>query len=102
MYYYSIHYLYGQPEKKGCFAMFEHLPCTWQVTNDKEEALRWFDAAVKSACKSWNGNELLWVRDEKLDYRCIIKQARFVCNEPAYVGGEFIIELNCYTHNPLE
>jgi hypothetical protein len=79
-----------------------HLPVTSQSTTDKELALKWFDDAVKSAVKVWNGNKLEWVKDEKLDYRCIIKQAKFVCNEAAYMKGEYIIELNCYTHNPCE
>ena len=67
----------------------------------KEEAMRWFDAAVKSAVRSWNGSKLVYVKDEKLDYRCMIKQAKFECNEAAYMKGEYIIELNCYNHNPL-
>lgn len=102
MNYYSIQYQY-LTEKTNCGVspMYMNLPCTWMTTNDKEEALKWFDDAVKAACKSWNGNKLVSVEDIELDYRCKIKQAKFICNEPAYLQGEYYIELRCYTHNPL-
>ena len=79
-----------------------HLPVTNRYTNDKEEALNWFDDAVKCAVKSWNGNKLDFVRDVTLDYRCMIKQAQFECNEAAYMKGKYLIELRCYNHNPCE
>ena len=103
MYYYCINYLFETDNTDCGFSpLFMHLPVTSQYTNDKETALKWFDDAVKAACKSWNGNKLVWIKDEKLDYRCIIKQALFECNEPAYLKGRYIIELGCYTHNPCE
>ena len=103
MYYYCIDYLY-LTEKTNCGVspMFMHLPVTSQTTTDKSLALKWFDDAVKAACKSWNGNKLVYTKDIELDYRCKIKEAKFECNEAAYLHGEYIIELCCYTHNPCE
>ncbi len=103
MEYYCINYLYSTENTNcGISPLFMNLPVTHDVTNDKETALKWFDQAVKSACKSWNGNKLVSVKDRKLDYMCTIKVAHFICNEPAYMHGEYLIELRCYTHNPLE
>lgn len=103
MEYYCISYLY-ETEKTDCGVspLFMHLPVTSQYTNDKETALKWFDDAVKAACKSWNGNKLVSVVDHKLDCFCYIKRAHFICNEAAYMKGNYLIELNVYTHNPCE
>ena len=98
MYYYCLTYLYSE-EKCG---VYEHLPVTSQVTRDKEEALRWFDEALKSHLSSWRGNELVKVEDCELDYMCRIKKAVFHCGEAAYMKGYYMIELSCYTHNPCE
>ena len=103
MYYYCIEYLFETDKTDcGCSPLFMHLPVTSQYTNDLETAKKWFDDAVKAACKCWNGNKLLEVRDEKLDYRCKLKTALFECNEAAYLKGRYIIELGCYTFNPCE
>lgn len=100
--FYSIDYLYLTDKTDcGVSSLYMHLPCTNRVTHDKEKALKWFDEAVKCAVKQWNGNELIEVKDEPLDYRCKIKTARFKCNEVAYMKGEYLIELNCFNHNPL-
>lgn len=96
MNYYCISYLYSEEEH----GIYQHLPVTSQVTNDLATALKWFDDAVKAACKSWNGNELVSIKDRELDYMCYLKQAHFVCNEAAYMKGHYLIELGCYTHNP--
>lgn len=103
MYYYCIEYRYLSDETNcGVRPCFMLLPVTSQSTTDKSLALKWFDNAVKSACKSWNGNKLVYVKEIPLDYRCLIKEAKFVCNEAAYLRGEYIIELSCYSHNPCE
>ena len=103
MNYYCLVYLF-ETENTDCgfSPLFMHLPVTNRYTNDKEEALNWFDDAVKCAVKSWNGNKLDFVRDVTLDYRCMIKQAQFECNEAAYMKGKYLIELRCYNHNPCE
>lgn len=103
MNYYCLVYLF-ETDKTDCGVspLYMHLPVTNRYTNDKEEALKWFDDAVKCAVKVWNGNELVYVRDEKYDYRCMIKSAKFICNEPAYMHGNYLIELRCYQHNPCE
>lgn len=97
-YYYAIFYRYSE-ERNGIYSV---LPVTSQVTRDKDEAVRWFDEAVKVHTTPWRGNELVYVRDRKLDYMCTIKEAMFKCNEAAHHKGYYIIELGCYTHNPCE
>ena len=98
MYYYCIKYLYSE-DRVG---VYEHLPVTSQVTRDREEAIRWFEEAVRVHTEKWRTNELLYQKDCKLDYQCRIKEAMFKCNEAAYREGYYIIELGCYMHNPCE
>lgn len=102
MKYYCITYLY-ETDKTDCGVspLYMHLPCTYQVTNDEETALQWFDAAVKSAVRSWNGGKLVSVEEHELDCYCYIRRAHFICNEAAYMKGNYLIELNVYEHNPL-
>lgn len=97
MYYYCIGYLYSETRN----GIFHHLPVSSQVTNDLETAKKWFEDAVRVHTDSWRGNKLLYVKDRKLDYMCMIKEALFECNEAAYQKGFYSIELQCYTHNPF-
>lgn len=97
MNYYCIGYLFSE-EKNG---LYHHLPVSSQVTNDFETAKEWFENAVRVHTDSWRGNKLLEIKDRKLDYMCYLKQAVFECNEAAYMKGFYVIELQCYTHNPF-
>lgn len=97
MYYYCIGYLYSK-ERNG---IFSHLPVASQVTTDIETAKKWFENAVRVHTDSWRGNKLLYIKDRKLDYMCLIKEAMFECNEAAYQKGYYSIELQCYSHNPF-
>lgn len=98
MYYYCIGYLFSEDSN----GIYSHLPVTSQVTNDLQTAEKWFDDAVKAACNVWNGNKLIYVKKRELDYMCYIKEAKFECCEAAYQKGFYLIELQCYTHNPCE
>lgn len=80
--------------------IFSHLPVNHMVTTDLDEAIKWFDNAVKRAERGY-GNKLISVKDVELDYMCNLKEAIFDCDEPAYVKGRYIINLKCYTHNPM-
>jgi hypothetical protein len=80
--------------------IYSHLPTAYQVTNAIEQATEWFEQAVKVLTSRY-GNRLISVEDRELDYMCTIKQAVFECGEPAYKKGRYMIELKCYTHNPI-
>lgn len=95
MYYYQIGYCY-----KNTDGLFEHLPIHGEVTTDKAVAEKWFDNAVRQCRERDYCYKVVSVMDKELDYMCYIKQAHIVCEEAAYLQGEYLIELNCYTHNP--
>lgn len=40
------------------------------------------------------------VKTFMIAYACYIKQIHVVCDEPAYMQGEYLVELQCYQHNP--
>jgi hypothetical protein len=81
--------------------VYSHLPVNYLVTTDIDEANKWFDLAVKRATQEWRGNKLISVKDVPLNYMCNLREAVFENNEPAYVKGRFIINLKCYSFNPM-
>lgn len=95
--YYCLEYLQQDHNDK----IFYHLPVTTEVTTDIKVAEQWFQNAVR-ILKNTYGRELISVTDRELDYMCYIKQAVFKCTEAAYVEGEYILELCCYSHNPCK
>lgn len=96
MKYYSIGYLF----KADRDFVYSHLPVTHRVTTDLKEAEQWFNAAVERAQRS-HFNELKYVKDTELDVFCRIKEACFICDEPAYISGSYIINLNCHSYDIL-
>ena len=100
MNYYCIRYRQQRYDLKDCCSgAYYYLPTAYTVTVDKELALSWFDEVVKQI-RNMYGTEKVEVRDVKLDHRCIIKEATFENNQPAFAKGRYAIELNCYTFNP--
>ena len=95
MNYYMIAFLVAHEDT----GIYQHLPCNYQVTNDLQVAEGWFKQAVDQAGKY--GNKLISVKDMPLDYMCTIKEAVFECGEPGYRKGRYLINLRCYSHNPL-
>ena len=98
MNYYCISYRYSE-EKNG---VYEYLPVTSQITTDLNTAEKWFEEAVRVRTKSWRPDALIYVKERKLDYMCYLKEALFECKEAAYRKGFYLIELNCFSHNPCE
>ena len=99
MNYYCIRYRQQRYDINYCMSgAYYYLPTAYTVTVDKKLALSWFDEVVKQIRNMYG--EKVEVRDVKLDYRCIIKEATFENNHPAFAKGRYIIELNCYTFNP--
>lgn len=102
MNYYCIRYRQQRYDlKDGCSGAYYYLPTAYTVTVDKKLALSWFDEVVKQI-RNMYGTEKVEVRDVKLDHRCIIKEATFENNQPAFAKGKYAIVLKCYTFNPLE
>lgn len=99
--YYNIQY-YLESEETDCGVkpLFMHLPCTYEVTTDREVAETWFNNAVKMCSRTWLGYKLLRVDDS--DTMFSIKRAVFECNEPAYLKGTYMIELQKFPHNIME
>jgi hypothetical protein len=93
--YYCISYLYSQ-EANG---IYTHLPVTSEVTTDLEVAKKWFNNIVEQK-KNHFAYKLLDVRERELDYMCYLKEARFFCDEAAYLKGYYLVNLSCYTFNP--
>ncbi len=102
MKYYCISYLQERHDIQDCGVspVYMHLPVTTEVTTDLDVAEKWFQNAVDVLSKHY-GRRLLEVKERELDYMCYIKQAHFECTEAAYAKGKYLIELSCYSHNPL-
>lgn len=97
MNYYCIEYLYSE-EKHG---VYSHLPATSQVTTDKAVADRWYEDAKRAHLESWRGNELVFEKERKLDYMCYLRELCYKCNEAGYRKGFYLMQLACYSHNPV-
>ena len=95
MFYYRIGYCY-----KNNDGIYEHLPVMGEVTTDRDVAEKWFDNAVRQYAQRDDCYKVSEVRERELDYACYIKQVHIVCDEPAYMHGEYLVELQCYQHNP--
>lgn len=95
MNYYRIGFYY----KNNC-GIYEHLPIKGEVTTDKNVAEKWFNLAVRQYKQRDHCYKVSEVRERELDFACYIKQIHVVCDEPAYMQGEYLVELQCYQHNP--
>lgn len=95
MFYYRIgYYLLGED------GVFTNLPVCGEVTTDRDEAERWFANALRQLTERHWCYSVGEVRESEYDYKCWVKQVNFVCTEPAYNKGEYLLELQCYQHNP--
>lgn len=102
MNYYCIRYLQERDELDDYpFSVYYYLPTAYTVTTDKELALRWFDEVVNQL-KGMFDTKIINVRDVELNHRCIIKEAKYETNQPAFAHGKYIVALKCYSFNPLE
>jgi len=95
MYYYRIGYYC-----KNNDGVYTHLPIMGEVTTDKAVAEQWFEDAVRQYKQRDYCYKVSEVRERKLDWACYIKQVHVVCEEAGYLHGEYLVELQCYTHNP--
>lgn len=95
MNYYRIGYYY-----KNNNGIYEHLPIMGEVTTDKAVAEKWFDLAVRQYKERTWAYKVSEVRERELDYACYIKQVHIVCEDAGHLHGEYLVELQCYTHNP--
>ena len=95
MFYYTIGYYYKNSE-----GIYEHLPIMGAVTTDRDVAEKWFADTLRQYTERHWCYKVSDVRERELDYACYIKQVHVVCDEPAYLKGEYLVELQCYTHNP--
>ena len=95
MNYYCIRYRQQRYDLKDCCSgAYYYLPTAYTVTTDKELALSWFDEVVKQIENMFDTKNME-VKDVKLDYRCIIKEATFENNQPAFAKGKYTIVLKC-------
>lgn len=95
MFYYRIGYY-----KRNSEGIYEHLPIMGEVTTEREVAEKWFANVLRQYKErpwSYNVSE---VTEREYDYACYVKQAHVICDEAGHLEGEYLIEIQCYTHNP--
>lgn len=95
MFYYRIGYCYKNEE-----GFYIHLPIAGEVTTDREVAEKWFANTLRQYTERHWCFKVSEVTEREYDYACYVKQAHVICEEPAYMHGEYLVELQCYQHNP--
>lgn len=95
MFYYRIGYCYENED-----GIYYHLPIEGEVTTDRNVAEQWFENVLRQYTERHWCYKVGNVVEREYDYLCYVKQVHVVCNEPAYIKGDYLIELQCYTHNP--
>lgn len=94
--YYFIQYLLRDKET----GIYSHLPFH-EVTTDLKVAEKWFAYAVKRARAS-RFNKIEYVKDVERSYMGNLKECSYESGEPGYFKGHYLINLKCYTFNPME